>query len=137
MLQGRLQSFALGDVTDDSYCSQAIGSLDRTQGDVGGELAAILAPDPEVTGGGAHRSRSGVGRVILATVSSVNRAQPFGYQELNSVSAQLSPCVAGHPMGLPVGVDELACGIDDHHSVGHPFQQLMVRQGPRLAFVAT
>ena len=117
------RTLAVGDVADDGGDEQLIARLERTQADLDGKQAAILALRDEVEAN-AHRSRMRLGEVP-ATVTIMQPAQALGYQHLDRPADHLATIIAEEPLHLRVHDVDLALSIHDHDRIRRRLEQAL------------
>ena len=132
VLQQRLESPPLADVSDHGDRLRSIRGVDRAEGDVRRELGAVFGADAQVLCCVAHGSVTGAGGVVVPTISSVDRPECFRHQQLDWPAEQLAKFVARQQHSLAVGKDYSAGPVADDHSVRDPIQRTVVGQPARF-----
>ena len=133
-LQGRLPFpqrhlglSAVGDVADGGRDQQVpLRGPDRAQADLGGELAAILAPPGQPTQR-LHRPGHRIGH-IPRPLCWVAPLCPFGHQQLHRLAKQFLAGVAEQPLGLVVDQHDPPAGVHHDDRVGRAVDQLPDRR---------
>ena len=124
-LLGRAQldelALAGGDVADGAGHHRALVGLDRAQGDLDGELGAVLAQPVELEVA-AHRPGRGLAQIPLDVVAMLG-ARALGDELGDPLADELGAAIAEQPLGLRVDERDVAVTVDDHHRVGGGLQQ--------------
>ncbi len=128
---------AVGDVPDRRQGHHPLVGCDRREGNLAGELAAVLAPGIEVEVG-AHRAGPG-SLEIAVPVADMTVAQGLRDQHLHPLADQLVARVAEDGLGPRIDEPDLSIQVDTDNGVGReleelPFERLarVVRHGASI-----
>ena len=117
-----LMLLAFGDVSHRAENHNAVFGLDRTERDIRGEFAAVLAQRHQVAGG-AHGSRFRMTEELLA-LTIVLLPKPGGNQDFEGLVEELVALITEQFFRLDVDEYNSPARIDNDHRIGRGIEKI-------------